>query len=110
MCGHSKINQDTNLTNHVPLLKKLLELFVYRVKAMLTINKCQDAFWLGNLKNRDLHGEEILTQESQQEIGDEEESQLPEDHEEEEMEEEEDGGCESDTTKATKDDEDSDSD
>ncbi|XP_062923633.1 Fanconi anemia group D2 protein isoform X1 [Mobula hypostoma] len=110
MCGHSKINQDTNLTNHVPLLKKLLELFVYRVKAMLTINKCQDAFWLGNLKNRDLHGEEILTQESQQEIGDEEESQLPEDHEEEEMEEEEDGGCESDTMKTTKDDEDSDSD
>ncbi|XP_051874536.1 Fanconi anemia group D2 protein [Pristis pectinata] len=110
MCGHSKINQDTNLTNHVPLLKKLLELFVYRVKAMLTINKCQEAFWLGNLKNRDLQGEEILTQESQQESGGEEESELPEDDEEEEMEVEEDDGCESDTRKATRDDEDSDSD
>ncbi|MCJ8729542.1 hypothetical protein PDJAM_G00107680 [Pangasius djambal] len=54
MCGHSKIRQDTALTNHVPALKKHLEQFVYRVKAMLTLNQCQEAFWLGNLKNRDL--------------------------------------------------------
>lgn len=27
---------------------------MYRVKAMLTLNQCQEAFWLGNLKNRDL--------------------------------------------------------
>uniref|UniRef100_A0A4W4HKW3 FA complementation group D2 n=1 Tax=Electrophorus electricus TaxID=8005 RepID=A0A4W4HKW3_ELEEL len=54
MCGHSKIRQDMGLTNHVPALKKGLEQFVYRVKAMLTLNQCQEAFWLGNLKNRDL--------------------------------------------------------
>uniref|UniRef100_A0A8C9W5T8 FA complementation group D2 n=1 Tax=Scleropages formosus TaxID=113540 RepID=A0A8C9W5T8_SCLFO len=54
MCGHSKIRQDTGLTNHVPALKKSLEQFVYRVKAMLVLNNCQEAFWLGNLKNRDL--------------------------------------------------------
>ncbi|CAI9552631.1 unnamed protein product, partial [Staurois parvus] len=57
MCGHSKIHQDAGLTTHVPLLKKTLEMFVYRVKAMLTLNNCQEAFWLGNLKNRDLQGE-----------------------------------------------------
>uniref|UniRef100_A0A673HYJ0 Fanconi anemia group D2 protein-like n=1 Tax=Sinocyclocheilus rhinocerous TaxID=307959 RepID=A0A673HYJ0_9TELE len=62
MCGHSKIRQDTGLTNHVPALKKSLEQFVYRVKAMLTLNHCQEAFWLGNLKNRDLKS--VLTQES----------------------------------------------
>ncbi|XP_047439463.1 Fanconi anemia group D2 protein isoform X2 [Mugil cephalus] len=62
MCGHSKIHQDTSLTNHVPALKKSLELFVYRVKAMLMLNNCQEAFWIGNLKNRNLKGEEILTQ------------------------------------------------
>ncbi|XP_038668229.1 Fanconi anemia group D2 protein isoform X1 [Scyliorhinus canicula] len=105
MCGHTKLNQDTNLTNHVPPLKRLLELFVCRVKAMLTINKCQVAFWLGNLKNRDLQGGEILSQaESQQESGDDEESELPEDNAEEESEEDLDGD-ESDTRKATKDDE-----
>ncbi|KAL6457873.1 hypothetical protein MHYP_G00331030 [Metynnis hypsauchen] len=79
MCGHSKIQQDTALTNHVPALKKSLEQFVYRVKAMLTLNQCQEAFWLGNLKNRDLKGEEILSQRSQEsEEEDEESSQLPE--------------------------------
>ncbi|NXX51747.1 FACD2 protein, partial [Tricholaema leucomelas] len=54
MCGHSKIRQDIGLTNHVPLLKKSLEQFVYRVKAMLAFNHCQEAFWVGILKNRDL--------------------------------------------------------
>ncbi|XP_055999179.1 Fanconi anemia group D2 protein-like isoform X3 [Ostrea edulis] len=64
MCGHSKIIKDIALTNQVPFLKKCLEAFVYRVKAMLTMNRCLEAFWLGNLKNRDLHGEEILSQAS----------------------------------------------
>uniref|UniRef100_A0A0B7AU15 Fanconi anemia group D2 protein n=1 Tax=Arion vulgaris TaxID=1028688 RepID=A0A0B7AU15_9EUPU len=62
LCGHSKITKDMTLTNQVPLMKKALEAFVYRVKAMLTVNCCQDAFWIGNLKNRNLQGEEILTQ------------------------------------------------
>ena len=35
---------------------------MYRVKAMLALNKCHTAFWMGVLKNRDLHGEEILSQ------------------------------------------------
>ena len=38
----------------MPALKKSLEVFIYRVKAMLTLNNCQEAFWTGNLKNRDL--------------------------------------------------------
>ena len=46
--------KDVSLTNQVPMLKRSLEGFVYRVKAMLTVNKCLEAFWLGNLKNRDL--------------------------------------------------------
>ncbi|NWI88168.1 FACD2 protein, partial [Pitta sordida] len=74
MCGHSKIHQDIGLTNHVPLLKKSLEQFVYRVKAMLAFNQCQEAFWVGILKNRDLQGEEILTQASEERGSDEEEN------------------------------------
>uniref|UniRef100_A0A8C3M733 Uncharacterized protein n=1 Tax=Geospiza parvula TaxID=87175 RepID=A0A8C3M733_GEOPR len=73
MCGHSKIHQDIGLTNHVPLLKKSLEQFVYRVKAMLAFNHCQEAFWVGILKNRDLQGEEILTQASEERGSDEDE-------------------------------------
>ncbi|KAH0629975.1 hypothetical protein JD844_012481 [Phrynosoma platyrhinos] len=80
MCGHSKIHQDTGLTSHVPLLKKSLELFVYRVKAMLALNNCQEAFWLGVLKNRDLQGEEILSQVSQtSQMEDEDVSMIVED-------------------------------
>ncbi|XP_053376879.1 Fanconi anemia group D2 protein-like [Mercenaria mercenaria] len=64
LCGHSKIMKDLALTNNVPMLKRSLEVFVFRVKAMLTVNKCLEAFWMGNLKNRDLKGEEILSQSS----------------------------------------------
>ena len=39
-------------------------------QAMLAVNQCHEAFWIGNLKNRDLQGQEIL---SQQSIGDQEE-------------------------------------
>uniref|UniRef100_A0A3Q3GXC8 FA complementation group D2 n=1 Tax=Kryptolebias marmoratus TaxID=37003 RepID=A0A3Q3GXC8_KRYMA len=88
MCGHSKIHQDTSLTNHVPGLKKSLELFVYRVKAMLMLNNCQEAFWMGNLKNRNLKGEEILSQRSQgsddDDDGEEENQGLPPQREESE--------------------------
>uniref|UniRef100_A0A8C1GME2 FA complementation group D2 n=1 Tax=Cyprinus carpio TaxID=7962 RepID=A0A8C1GME2_CYPCA len=73
MCGHSKIRQDTGLTNHVPALKKNLEQFVYRVKAMLTLNHCQEmlnvfCFFFA------LQGEEILSQRSQAVDEEEEES------------------------------------
>ncbi|XP_061543454.1 Fanconi anemia group D2 protein isoform X1 [Phycodurus eques] len=84
MCGHSKIHQDTNLTNHVPAVKKSLELFVYRVKAMLTLNNCQEAFWMGNLKNRNLKGEEILSQRSQESEEEDEEQLAPQGQFEEE--------------------------
>ncbi|XP_062522638.1 Fanconi anemia group D2 protein-like isoform X2 [Corticium candelabrum] len=61
-CGHSKVAKNMQLVNHVPGLKKTLEAFVFRVKAMLAIHNCQEAFWLGNLKNRNLQGEEIASQ------------------------------------------------
>lgn len=34
----------------------------FRVKAALAANNCSSAFWMGNLKNRDLRGEDILSQ------------------------------------------------
>ncbi|NWQ80175.1 FACD2 protein, partial [Columbina picui] len=77
MCGHSKIHQDIGLTNHVPMLKKSLEQFVYRVKAMLVFNHCQEAFWVGILKNRDLQGEEIQSQVSEERDSDEDSAESP---------------------------------
>ena len=37
VCSHSKISQDVSLANNVPLLKKSLEVLVFRVKAMLAM-------------------------------------------------------------------------
>ena len=52
---------------------------------MLTLNKCHEAFWVGTLKNRDIHGQEIM---SQQSVG--EEPTEEEEEEGEEMEEDDD--------------------
>ena len=75
ICSHSKISQDVSLANNVPLLKKSLEVLVFRVKAMLSANNCLDAFVLGTLKNRDLQGEEILSQASTEADDEEEEGE-----------------------------------
>ena len=52
-----------------------------RVKAMLAANNCVDSFWMGNLKNRDLQGEEILSQASVTDDEDDSGDELPEDEE-----------------------------
>ena len=61
-CTHSKKIKDVSLTRYVPLLKKSLEMFVFRVKAMLGVNNCRDAFTIGNLKNKNLQGDVIESQ------------------------------------------------
>ena len=48
------------------------------LQAMLTLNKCHEAFWLGNLKNRDIRGQEISSQPSaaaEEPAGEEEEAE-----------------------------------
>lgn len=46
----------------IPLLRETVAQLVYKVKGALAANKCSSAFWMGNLKNRDIYGEEILSQ------------------------------------------------
>jgi len=71
VCIHSKIQQDVSLANNVPLLKRTLEILLYRNKAMLAANDCLEAFVFGNLKNKDLAGNVILSQETGEEDADE---------------------------------------
>ena len=57
---------------------------------MLAVNKCREAFWIGNLKNRDIRGQEISSQISNREKGeDDDEEDEDENENEEEMQEEE---------------------
>jgi Fanconi anemia group D2 protein len=58
----SQIEKMARLINYVPLVRKTLEALIFRVKGMLVANNSPDAFWMGNLKNKTIRGEEILTQ------------------------------------------------
>uniref|UniRef100_A0A915JW07 Uncharacterized protein n=1 Tax=Romanomermis culicivorax TaxID=13658 RepID=A0A915JW07_ROMCU len=57
-----KMSKDKSLTKYVPPLKKTLEELLYRVKAMMAINKCEKAIKISDLKLRNLQGEELLSQ------------------------------------------------
>lgn len=46
----------------IPSLRETLAQLVYKVQAALAGNNCSSVFWAGNLKNKDLNGEEILSQ------------------------------------------------
>jgi hypothetical protein len=50
------------LTSYVPIVRKILEALIFRVKGMLVANNSPDAFWMGNLKNKTIKGDEILSQ------------------------------------------------
>jgi hypothetical protein len=62
IASHSKVTKDNVLTANVPLLKKSLEMLLSEVKIMLDGNGCLNAFWIGNLKHRDISGEEVGSQ------------------------------------------------
>lgn len=64
LCCHSRLKKDKVLMSKVPYIRQLLETLIYKVKAALAANKCSEAFWMGNLKNKDIHGEIIATQQS----------------------------------------------
>jgi Fanconi anemia group D2 protein len=62
LCGHTKIGNDAALLAHVPPLKRALETFMFRTKAMLAAHDCAAALSIGVLKNRDIAGRLVPTQ------------------------------------------------
>lgn len=64
ICCHVKSIKITSLISQIPNVRKTLEEFTIKVKMILASNSCSDAYWMGNLKNKDINGEEILTQTS----------------------------------------------
>lgn len=54
--------KDTTIIALVPQLRETIAQLVYKVKAALAANNCSSGFWAGNLKNKDLNGDEILSQ------------------------------------------------
>ncbi|XP_011305021.1 Fanconi anemia group D2 protein [Fopius arisanus] len=64
VCCHSTQRKDMALTKLVPAAKIILEQLVYSVKGMLVMNNSSTAFWMGNLVNKNLDGQEIFSQNS----------------------------------------------
>ncbi|XP_069683781.1 Fanconi anemia group D2 protein isoform X2 [Periplaneta americana] len=81
LCISTKIEKSAGLTSYVPLVRKTLETLVFKVKGMLVANNSSDAFWMGNLKNKTVQGDEILTQDTATEHseGEDEGEVMPED-------------------------------
>lgn len=46
----------------MPQIREVNTELVYRVKAAIAANNCSEVLWMGNLKNKDLRGDEILSQ------------------------------------------------
>ncbi|CAH2267054.1 jg11980 [Pararge aegeria aegeria] len=78
---HFRAKKDRALLGKVPYMKQLLETLLYKVKAVLAANDCPGAFWMGTLKNKNIDGEVIATQQSIESDGSEEDGdeQLPDD-------------------------------
>ncbi|KAJ3413081.1 Fanconi anemia group D2 protein [Chytridiales sp. JEL 0842] len=62
ICNEIKAGRDNALIAHVPPLRKVLESFLFEVKKILEMNDCLQAFWVGNLKHKNLNGEAISSQ------------------------------------------------
>ncbi|RKP15418.1 Fanconi anaemia protein FancD2 nuclease-domain-containing protein [Piptocephalis cylindrospora] len=62
VCSHSKVTKDTTLAKPAPALKKSMESLLLHVKELLRRNHSGAAFWMGNLKHRDLAGREVSSQ------------------------------------------------
>lgn len=58
----SPMQRSTKPTRQVPQVKRTLERFVYGVKLLLAEMDRADSFWMGALKHKDLHGNEMASQ------------------------------------------------
>ena len=92
ICNQVKISENVAMSRHVPAVRKCLEDLIFRVKAMLRANNCQDLLVVGTRKNRNIEGEEILSQEDSEDNSEEEEHVGDEDGDEGESEREDDVG------------------
>ena len=61
ICLCIKENSNSAVT-HIASLKKMLEMLIIEVKNLLVANGCISAFWMGNLKQKNLQGETLLSQ------------------------------------------------
>lgn len=57
-----KTIKDTAIIALIPQLRETLSQLLYKVQAAAVGSNVSSAFWAGNLKNKDMNGDEILSQ------------------------------------------------
>ncbi|KAJ1918981.1 hypothetical protein H4219_002239 [Mycoemilia scoparia] len=62
ICGHGKVTKDIGLMALVPSVRRALESFLFKVKALFAHHNVSSAFSLANLKHRNLAGEVVSSQ------------------------------------------------
>ncbi|KAJ1673609.1 Fanconi anemia group D2 protein, partial [Spiromyces aspiralis] len=62
ICGHGKIVRDKSMMAQVPVVRRALETFLFKVKALFDRHNVLSAFSLANLKHRNLAGEVVSSQ------------------------------------------------
>ncbi|CAD7695256.1 unnamed protein product [Ostreobium quekettii] len=62
LCSEAKSRKAMNLTTKVPAVKRVLERFIFVIKAFFHKVNRPEAFWMGNLKHKNLQGQQIASQ------------------------------------------------
>lgn len=62
LCCQSKKIQNTSILAQIPFLRQTIETLLLKVQGALVANNCSLECNYGNLKNKNLEGEEILSQ------------------------------------------------
>lgn len=62
LCCQSKKIQNLSILAQIPILRQTIETLLLKVQAALVANNCSLECNYGNLKNKNLEGEEILSQ------------------------------------------------
>ncbi|XKL66741.1 hypothetical protein PGB90_010161 [Kerria lacca] len=59
---NTKLNEDSTLCSYLPSIRSLLESILLKVKNIMVLNGCTEAFFVGSMRNKDLQGQDILSQ------------------------------------------------
>lgn len=85
ICNHSKVTEDAALSVYLPTVRSLLESIILKVKNMIVLNGCTEAFFMGSMRNKDLKGKELTSQSNYRETSD---NEMEPEYEEENLEDE----------------------
>ncbi|KAH7286612.1 hypothetical protein KP509_32G015100 [Ceratopteris richardii] len=62
LCSEAKGSKKMPVTSKVPAVKRSLERYVFCIKALLHSTSQGNSFWMGNLKHKNLQGDEVGSQ------------------------------------------------